>query len=74
MCLCGDVDPSPPPCFAMQRKRQATKEWKFSVVESVMGCKERAVLGQEVLESLRKVLKEGPFFVPARTRNVATAE
>ncbi|CAN0042729.1 unnamed protein product [Scytosiphon promiscuus] len=53
---------------------KATKEWKFSVVESIMGCKDRTVLGQEVLESFRTILKQGPFFVPTTSRQVATAE
>eukprot|EP00903_Cladosiphon_okamuranus_P014527 g13474.t1 len=53
---------------------KSTKEWKFSVVESIMACKERAVLGEELLDSFREMLKQGPFFVPARRRDVATAE
>lgn len=54
--------------------RQSTKEWKFSVVESIMTCEERAVLGEELVESFRHILKQGPFFVPPKTRDVATAE
>eukprot|EP00752_Nemacystus_decipiens_P003398 g3144.t1 len=53
---------------------KSTKEWKFSVVESIMSCKERAVLGEELLDSFRDILKQGPFFVPAKRRDVATAE
>lgn len=56
------------------KKRQSTKEWKFSVVESIMSCKERAVLGEELLDSFQNILKQGPFFVPAKRRDVATAE
>ena len=57
-----------------RKKRQSTKEWKFSVVESIMSCKERAVLGEELLDSFQNILKQGPFFVPAKRRDVATAE
>lgn len=39
-----------------------------------MSCAERGVLGQEVLDALRDILKQGPFFVPAKRRDVATAE
>lgn len=53
---------------------KVTKEWKFSVVEAVMGCKDRGVLGQDILESFRNILKQGPFWVPAKTRTVATLE
>lgn len=54
--------------------RQATKEWKFSVVEAVMQCRDRGVLGQEALDSFRTILQQGPFWVPSKTRDVATLE
>lgn len=39
-----------------------------------MSCKDRGVLGQDALDSFRDILKQGPFFVPAKRRDVATAE
>lgn len=39
-----------------------------------MSCKERGVLGEEMLDSFREILKQGPFLVPAKRRDVATAE
>ncbi|CAM9616583.1 unnamed protein product [Ectocarpus sp. 13 AM-2016] len=53
---------------------KATKEWHFSLVESIMSCKDRGTLGNETLESLRTILKQGPFWVPTKSREVATAE
>lgn len=60
-----------PCCYAT---RQATKEWKFSVVEAVMQCRDRGVLGQVALDSYRNILQQGPFWVPSKSRDVATLE
>ncbi|CAB1118281.1 unnamed protein product [Ectocarpus sp. CCAP 1310/34] len=53
---------------------KATKEWHFSLVESIMSCKDQGTLDNETLESLRTILKQGPFWVPTKSRGVATAE
>lgn len=53
---------------------QATKEWKFSVMEAIMRCKERGMLGEDMLESFRNHLKQGPFWVPSKTREVTALE
>ncbi|CAM9278583.1 unnamed protein product [Laminaria digitata] len=53
---------------------KATKEWKFSVVEAVMQCRDRGVLGQDALDSFRNILQQGPFWVPSKSRDVATLE
>ncbi|CAM9148853.1 unnamed protein product [Discosporangium mesarthrocarpum] len=49
------------------------KEWKFSVVESVMRCPNRGLLGQDTLDSLTSILKQGPFWIPARKREFEMA-
>ena len=59
-------------CFLSIFKIQAGKEWKFSVVESVMQCKEKNILGQDILDSFQNILKQGPFWTPAKTRDVAS--
>lgn len=66
-----DLLPLSPCCFAT---RQATKEWKFSVVEAVMQCRDRGVLGQDALDSFRNILQQGPFWAPSKSRDVATLE
>lgn len=54
------------------RSFQVGKEWKFSVVESVMQCQERNILGQDMLDSFKTILEQGPFWIPSKTRAVAT--
>ncbi|KAG5191045.1 hypothetical protein JKP88DRAFT_347480 [Tribonema minus] len=43
---------------------QEGMEWKFSLVESIMRCPHRAVLGQPTLDLLERILRNGPFGPP----------
>ncbi|CAM9553432.1 unnamed protein product [Chrysoparadoxa australica] len=53
---------------------KAEAEWKFCVVEAVMLCPDKAILGAELLGKLEAVLKRGPFPVPQQQRSWVEAE
>jgi hypothetical protein len=48
-------------------------ELKFCVVQALMDCDQRAVMGQETLARLEDMLKKGPFPPKAAAREVRTA-
>jgi hypothetical protein len=48
------------------------KEWKFSVIEAIVTSPASGLLANEVIDALRKILQQGPFYVSGRMAEMET--
>jgi len=63
--------------FLVNREIESTKEGKeskFAVVQAIMNSSARGLLADDIVETLDKILKQGPYYVKTVPWEVMTAE
>ena len=61
--------------FLVNRERETTKEGKeakFAIVQAIMNSSARGLLAEDIVKTLDKILKQGPYYVKTETWEVAT--